>query len=401
MLANQAVCSSILGMEKKIKRLFIITFSLCLASCSINETPTLVITDIEPIPTNTSIPDPTNQPSPTNTSLPEPTGQSVSEPKLPELIKSKIEVIPIIYDDDGSPDGTTALLYLLSHPAVDLKAVNLTYGEVYPEIYIQHLGRMLDDFGIIHIALGYGQKPAYIENIHFPESLREASNNFWGFPIPNADKTYQAHPSPELMVSVLRQSPQPITIFVTGPCTNLAKALRIDPEIRNNIAAVYIMGGAVYAPGNIYDFYPEHENKVAEWNFVADPRAAEEVFESGLEIYLVPLDATNQVYVSNQDTTQWRQGGEIGNFAAEIYDWLISIFGFGEAAIWDLMTAAIMLEPDLCDFTPLHLEVVTESGNTLGQSAILTEGEANVSVCLEPNADMIRQSLIDVFSNSK
>jgi inosine-uridine nucleoside N-ribohydrolase len=161
------------------------------------------------------------------------------------------------------------------------------------------------------------------------------------------------------------------------------------------------MGGAVYAPGNVHDFYPDHGNLVAEWNFVADPQAAKEVFEAGLDIYLVPLDATNQVFVSKRDTNEWRQGGEIADFAADIYDWLIDIFGHGDAAIWDLMTAAIMLEPDLCDFTSLHLTVITEPGDTLGQSAVLSEGEPNVSVCLEPNAEMIRQALIDVFSNSR
>jgi pyrimidine-specific ribonucleoside hydrolase len=370
-------------------RLLIIIILLFAAACSTAETPMSMTPTATPLATHTSTPEPTLTSSPCPTEV-------VMTSTCPP-----VDVIPVIYDDDGSPDGTTALLYLLSHPAVDLKAVNLSYGEVYPEIYIQHLGRMMDDFRIIHIPLGYGQKPASAANIHFPESVREASSNFWGFPIPNAEKTYQSHPSPELMVSILRQSPQPLTIFITGPCTNFAEALRIAPGIKEKISAVYIMGGAVYVPGNVHDFYPEHGNLVAEWNFVADPQAAQEVFKSGLEIHLVPLDATNQVFITNQDTNQWRRGGEIADFAADIYDWLIEIFGHGDAAIWDLMTAAIMLEPDLCGFTPLHLEVITESGDKLGQSAILSEGEPNVSVCLEPNAERIRQALIDVFSNSR
>jgi len=370
-------------------RSLIIIVLLFVSACSPTETPMPITATAEASATNSPVPESTSIPSPCPTAV-----ENIAT--CPPL-----DVIPVIYDDDGSPDGTTALLYLLSHPAVDLKALNLSFGEVYPEVYIQHLARMMDDFGIIHIALGYGQKPETTDNIHFPESIREASSNFWGFPIPNAEKTYQAHPSPELIVSVLRQSPQPITLFVTGPCTNLAEALRMDPEIKENISAVYIMGGAVYVPGNVHDFYPEHGNLVAEWNFVADPQAANDVFESGLDIYLVPLDATNQVFVSRQDTNEWRRGGEIADFAAEIYDWLMNVFDREDAAIWDLMTAVIMLEPDLCDFTPLNLTVITEAGNKLGQSAVLSEGEPNVSVCLEPNADMIRQALVDIFSSSK
>jgi pyrimidine-specific ribonucleoside hydrolase len=308
--------------------------------------------------------------------------------------------IPIIFDDDGSPDGTTALLYLLSHPQVDLKAVNISYGEAHPEIYIQHIGRMLDAFGIVDIPLGYGQDAPMEGTNEFPEGVRQAANNFWGLPIPNADKTYPVQTAPELMISIIHQSPSPVTIFVSGPATNLAQALRLDPEAKKNISAVYLMGGAVYVPGNISDFYPDHVNKVAEWNIFADPQAAKEVFKAGIDLYLVPLDATNQVLITRQDTGQWRQGGEIADFAADIYDMLLNNWGIENAAIWDLMTAAIMLKPDLCRFQPLHLQVITEAGDTSGQTAAIPGKKVNSSVCLEPDADMIRQILIDVFSGS-
>ena len=204
------------------RRIFITTLLLFVVACSPSVPSTLMTAIDEPITTNTSLPEPI---------------KTVNTITSPDVIS-----IPVIFDDDGSPDGTTALLYLLSHPFVDLKAVNISYGEAYPEIYIQHLGRMMDDFGIIHIALGYGQKPASTDNIHFPEIYRLKSNKFWGFPIPNSEKTYQSYPSPELMVSVLQQSPQPVTVFVTGPCTNLAEALRIDPEIKKKYCGCLFHG---------------------------------------------------------------------------------------------------------------------------------------------------------------
>jgi purine nucleosidase/pyrimidine-specific ribonucleoside hydrolase len=328
---------------------------------------------------------------------------STASPKetLATLPTSPAKRLPVIFDDDGSPDGTTAFLYLLSHPEVDLKAVNISYGEAHPEIYIQHMGRILDDFGITDIPLGAGQDAPLAGTNGFPEGLRQSANNFWGLPIPNADKTYSVQAAAELMVSVIKQSPEPVTVFVSGPCTNLAQALRLSPDIRKNIAVVYIMGGAVYVPGNIYDFYPDHDNKVAEWNIFADPQAAREVFESGIDIYLVPLDATNQVSITKQDTSQWRRGGEIADFAADIYDMLLNSWGVENAAIWDLMTAVIMLKPDLCVFQPLHLQVITEESITSGQTAVLPGEEANINVCLEPDAAMIRQTLIDVFSSSR
>ena len=306
--------------------------------------------------------------------------------------------IPIIYDDDGSLDGTTALLYLINHPQAYLEAVNISYGESHPKIYIQHMGRMLDSFGITNIPLGFGQDSPLSGNNKFPEDVRQVSNAFWGLPIPNSNKTYTVHSAPELIVSTINQSPLPVTLFVSGPSTNLAQALQLDPDIKANIDSIYMMGGAINVPGNIHDFYPAHANEVAEWNFFADPQAASEVFESGIDIYLIPLDATNQVLVSRQDTVQWRQGGEIADFAADIYDNMFNDWGVEHAEIWDLMTVAIMLKPDLCVFQPLNLRVRTEAGSALGQTEIMPGEEANISVCLEPDVDLIRQNLIEVFS---
>ncbi len=337
-----------------------------------------------------SIPSPTALP----TSPPEATSTPDSTPASPP------HSLPVIFDDDGSPDGTTALFYLLSHPDVSVEAIGISYGEAYPDVYIQHIGRKLDSLGIQNVPLGAGQSAPLAGNNSFPEALRQGANNFWGLPIPNADRTYPAQNAADLMMSVVNQSPVPVTIFVSGPLTNLAQALRMDPGIGKNIAAVYIMGGAVYVPGNISDLLPDTDNTVAEWNIYADPLAAKEVFEAGLDLYLVPLDATNQVTISRDDTAHWREGGGAADFAADIYDMLLNNWGVQEAAIWDLMTAAIMVKPELCGFDPLRLEVITGEGPTSGQTVPVATGEPNAQVCLRPDASQIKQTLIDVFSSS-
>ena len=309
--------------------------------------------------------------------------------------------IQVVFDDDGSPDGTTALFYLLSHSQVTVLGVGISYGEAHPEEYIQHIARKLDELGIHGIAFGAGQDSPLAGNNEFPEWMRQAAGEFWGHPIPNAGKTYPAEDAAELIVSIASRSSQPVTLFVSGPSTNLAQALRLDPSIRDKIAAVYVMGGAVHVRGNIDDLLPDTDNNVAEWNIYADPQAAKEVFESGLEIYLVPLDATNQVSVGREDTGVWRQGGASAKFAADIYEALFDAWDAEEAPVWDLMTAAIMVRPDLCAFEPLHLEVTTTEGDSSGQTVLVANEEPNAHVCLEPDVDLIRQSLRDDFSTGR
>jgi purine nucleosidase/pyrimidine-specific ribonucleoside hydrolase len=309
-----------------------------------------------------------------------------------------VEPVTVIFDDDGSPDGTTALLYLLNVPQVNLAAVSISYGEAYPEVYIQHIGRVLDGFGITGIPLGYGQDHPLAGNNAFPESVRDASNGFWGLNLPNADKTYPAFPAPELFVSVLNQSAEPITILASGALTNVAQALRLDPGIKEKISGIYIMGGAIHVPGNIQGLQPESANSSAEWNIFADPQAASEVFTAGIPLYLVPLDATNQVTITRKDIRDWSDGGPAADLAEDIYTMTFDRWGMQETDIWDLMTAAVMLNPSLCGYQPMHLEVITEPGDLNGQTAVVADGEPNVQVCLEPDAEMIKATLTEVFS---
>ena len=197
------------------------------------------------VPVNSPTGAPTLTPVPPTLTFTPPATSTVTVESTPPDGK-----VLLIYDDDGSWDGTAALFYLLSQPEISILAINISYGEAHPKVYIQNIGRALDSFGIQDIPLGAGQDAPLANGTPFPDYLRQLSDNFWNVPLPNAGKTYPVQNAPELMVSTINQASEPVTIFLSGTFTNLAQALRIDPGIRDNIAAVYIMGGAVYVPGN-------------------------------------------------------------------------------------------------------------------------------------------------------
>jgi len=329
-------------------------------------------------------------------------GPSAAAPNLARATQLPVKprLMPLIYDDDGSPDGTLATLYLLANPDVDLKVISISYGEATPSVYIQHIGNMLDLFDISGITLGAGNNAPLAGSNSFPDWLTESADAFWHMQMPTTGKKYPSRPAADLIISTIQKSPEPITLYFAGAYTSLAQALRDDPTIVNNIEAVYLMGGAVHVPGNIHDFYPSDANIYAEWNIYVDPQAAKEVFESGLDLYLVPLDATNQVLVSRHDTTAWREGGQLADMAADLWDSMISTWSADEVMMWDLTAAIAMMEPQFCSFIPLHLDVVTLDRTHAGQTVVVPGAEPNIAVCLDPQADRMRQHLIEVFANS-
>lgn len=329
---------------------------------------------------------------PTSTLLATPTPTETVEPASPP------RKMLLLYDDDGSRDGMAALLYLLSYPHISIQAITVSYGEAHPSLYIQHMGCVLDTFGISDIPLGAGQDMPLAGGAPFPDWLRQLSDNFWDYPLPNADKTYPFQNAPELMISIINQSPEPVTIFLSGPFTNLAQALRLDPAIKDNISAVYFMGGAVYVPGNITGLDRDSDNRVADWNMIADPQAAKEVFASGLELYMVPLDATNKVLLSQEDILPWRRGDDKANMVVDLYDIMFNTWGLKTAEIFDLTAAALMVQPEFCNFQPLRLDVITDDGPTLGQTIVVPNTEPNIHACLEPNVGQVKQNLNETFS---
>jgi hypothetical protein len=60
-----------------------------------------------------------------------------------------------------------------------------------------------------------------------------------------------------------------------------------------------------------------------------------------------------------------------------------------------------MAKPELCDFQALHLEVITAKGNTFGQTAVIPGKTTNIGVCLNPNAALIKQTMIDDFLSNQ
>jgi inosine-uridine nucleoside N-ribohydrolase len=89
-----------------------------------------------------------------------------------------------------------------------------------------------------------------------------------------------------------------LTVVALGPLTNLALALRLDPELPRRVARLVIMGGAVNGRGNTH-LVP------AEFNIGFDPEAAHVVFSNWPTFDLVDWEATMHHGLAYDDLEQW------------------------------------------------------------------------------------------------
>ena len=105
------------------------------------------------------------------------------------------------------------------------------------------------------------------------------------------------------LLRLTRERPGELTLVALGPLTNLALALRLDPDLPRRVARLVVMGGAVTGHGNT--------GKVpAEFNIGFDPEAAHVVFEAFPAFDLVDWEATVRHAFDNAEFDQWLAAGD-------------------------------------------------------------------------------------------
>jgi inosine-uridine nucleoside N-ribohydrolase len=334
---------------RKVSVMSILLISISIAGCSSGQA-------IEP--TFTQMP----------TQLPA-TTSSIPLTQSPSEMLAKVVVI----DTDMAPDDWIAILYLLQRKDVVVKAITISgTGEAHCQPGVNNALGLVALAGYPAIPVACGQETPLKGNHVFPESWREAADGLYGMSLPEVNNPNPINNAADLLTSIIQASPKKVNVLAIGPLTNLAEAIQKQPSLPENIEMVYIMGGAVDVRGNIADGVLDIDNRVAEWNIYIDPYAANIVFQSGVPITLVPLDATNDVLVNRKFYDDFN-----GKFqtrpATFVYDFFTnnpSFFEMGTLYFWDSSTAAILTDESLAKYKNLNLCVVEDEGSQSGQTKI-------------------------------
>ena len=202
---------------------------------------------------------------------------------------------PVLVDTDMALDDWMALCFLRSTPSANLRAITIAAtGEAHASPGVKNALRLCALAGKGPVDVAAGRTTPLKGSRKFPWYIRLIMDFRFGFSWAAAAQP----PSGDTAVEVLRRqldaATQPVTIIALGPLTNLAELFTLHPDIKRKVGMVFVMGGAIHVPGNLSEMI-KTENTHAEWNIYIDPHAANLVFGSGVPVSLIPLDATNQL----------------------------------------------------------------------------------------------------------
>lgn len=290
---------------------------------------------------------------------------------------------PVIIDTDMGSDDWMAILFMLQRDDIDVQAIavngtGLAYCDAGVHIALGLLTLM--EYGDIPVTCG-SETPLAGTNA-FPDAWRTNMEGAESMGLPESAAMPAAMDSVELLTSMIADAAEPITILALGPLTNVGAALDATPELADNIAMIYIMGGAVDVDGS----FITDDNTTAEWNIYCDPYSAHLTFVSGAPVTLVPLDATNHVPVS-AEFYEMLDANHTTPAADFIHAMLTGDSGFEESDgffFWDPLAAAAVVDAGGLTIETRSVTVVDVEGPENGRTKPVANGsEIQVAV----NAD--------------
>ena len=280
----------------------------------------------------------------------------------------------LILDVDTGTDDAVAIMMAALHPDLELIGVTTVNGNVVVEHCTDNSLRVLDFIGRGDIPVYEGlNRPIARADFPIPRAIKKSTGvHGTSLDVPEATSRKQSKSAVEYLIETYRAATEEITLVPTGPLSNIAAAIALDPKFVERVPEIVLMGGA-HDHGNV--------TPSAEMNIWADPDASASVFAAGFrKLVCVPLDATHQALVSRADVQALEaMGTPAGTAAARFIGRRIGAYDAnqpmpeaGAAPVHDALCVAYLVDPSVITTKFLHVAIETQGALTVGRTVVDT-----------------------------
>lgn len=281
----------------------------------------------------------------------------------------------IIDTDIGDDiDDAFAVALALRSPELNILGITTTFGDT--EMRAKLLDRLLGEVGRSDIPVAAG--PSTPPKTAFTQAKYAEGGHF----------AKASHPDAvAFLLDAIRKNPGEITLVAIGPMVNVGAAIEKDAETFRKLRRVVLMGGSIYRGyGDIGSATPRGPEP--EWNIKNDIPSAQKLFAAGVPLFVMPLDSTQLKMDAADRNLLFRQGTPLTDALTLLYhEW-----GQETPTLFDPMTIAYMIKPELCPVVPMDIRV-DEKGFTrpvdagTGANSQDVPPAPNAQVCLKSNPD--------------
>lgn len=268
----------------------------------------------------------------------------------------------VILDTDigDDIDDAYALALLLKSPEVKILGITTAFGDT--QMRARLVSEMLKETGNQNIPVFAGPKTLV------KDGLTQAA-----YAAKSPARTYPD--AIGFILDEIRKNPGEITLISIAPLSNIGALIKADPETFLKLKRVVMMGGSIDRGYGDVGAHPDPE-----WNILCDIPAAKALFQSGVPLYVMPLDSTQIKLDTSGEKELFARNTSLTNSLRE----LTTEWAAGKKSrvpiLFDAVAASYAIQPSLCPTTLMRVEV-DDKGMTRR-----TAGEANANVCLSSSA---------------
>lgn len=316
-------------------------------------------------------------------------------------VTPKDHPFPVIIDTDCDLDDMMAIVYLVKNPRVEVKAITTVGNGVSRIEYgAQNVLSALELIGHPRIPVAYGAKESSSPVGSYPRNWRNQADQVSGIKLPRSSAQPVSEKAPELISKTVSSLEEKTTLLCIGPLTNIAEAFEKSPEIKDKIERIYIVGGAILSPGNIQGRSMGFKNRVSEYNIFLDAKAAQNVFDSGVPITLIPIDTMEQVPAGpfySQLTNDRKTPA--ANFVYEILKPTVQNKKRTREYLWDPVAAVLITNPDIATYRDLKLMINLKKGPEYAR-LIMNKRGMPIQVAVQVNAEDFYDIFLSTLNRS-
>lgn len=271
----------------------------------------------------------------------------------------------IIIDTDigDDVDDAFAVALALRSPEMQILGISTVFGDT--QIRARLLDRLLGEAGRQDIPVVAGsptdaktslsQRP-YAEGGHFARATHAEAVPF--------------------ILDQIKRYPGQVTLVCIGPLVNVGALIDKDSATVRKLRRVVLMGGSIERGYGDLGYSKPH-GPDAEWNIKNDPRSAQKLLDSGVPVFIMPLDSTQLKLDEYKRAVLFTAGTPLTDALTLLYhQW-----GQETPTLYDPMTIAFLADPQLCPVKPMRIRVDNQ-GFTRPE-----QGAANAQVCLNSDSE--------------
>ena len=267
----------------------------------------------------------------------------------------------IILDCDPGHDDAVAIILAGLSSKIDLLGITVAAGNQTIEKTSMNALNVARFIGLdVPIAIGC-QDPMVVPRVICSEVHGESGLD--GYTFPNYPKDFDKRHACQFIIDTVMNNDD-VTVVTCGPMTNLAIAMKLEPNIIKRIKQVVLMGGST-DNGNT--------SPAAEFNIMCDAEAAHVVFTSGIPIKMIGLNVTRKVLVKQEVIDRI---STINNKVSDMFVKLMKVFnenqrrtfGIEAAPLHDPITVVSLIDEDVVKFEKMNVEIDINHGSSYGRT---------------------------------